>query len=719
MTLPEDPRKRRFNLPPPSPRGREDTRHRLHRMVRGHEERERPFDPEQAPTWRGSARDLVANPVAAGFRGPVELFGYDEVERRWTSCKRWPNLAAAQQEIRDLVRSGWDSDTKFLIEPIGADPNNPGAAPQLRLNPGGFRAALRELVEHYKDKLRDDRPVDEITDDLERAFEDEETFDAMKQASDLLEGFGVESLGPVDMNDGPPYEYINFGDTYDPTIMYSRDKNKVFVAMGGWGDVWSEEGEPDMILEGWESWLGSEFQSAVESELEGDDAALERAADIFDNAETGIELLQRAMSLAQERGGMRAYPEIVQESDGITVTHLDRVVPEAATMIRDGWRPGQNERTFRTDTTRNPNHPKGGSASRIELRTMEDQLRQAGYDPGEAERLQAEGMGPDELDQRLTERGGLERTHRVARLKRWTTSYKAPGGAWETGDGDVYEGKRGKADAEEDVAAFMEQSRDPSDQFYGYEWAVVPWGHEQNPSEPGANVTPTEMAALIRARLRLGDRVVRLDPHDDTRQLFINYFNLPDATVREKRGGGAEVENNRIMITVLTPGTHGYYEKPVAAGTVRVKSDVNTVRFGSGEAYGQRERDAAKVLRGKTGTPERVAKYIADYLNEIAKTVPPKLTHHNNPHRALTRGMVLDAARIVGPTWGRKAWLSDVAAELGTTVHEIGPDLLRMHRAGDIELARCDLVQAAPAGKVAASELRGQPVGEYHLIVVP
>ena len=40
----------------------------------------------------------------------------------------------------------------------------------------------------------------------------------LEAADELLEGFGVECAGEVDMRDGPPLEYVNMGDSYDLTL---------------------------------------------------------------------------------------------------------------------------------------------------------------------------------------------------------------------------------------------------------------------------------------------------------------------------------------------------------------------------------------------------------------------------------------------------------------------------------------------------------------------
>jgi len=50
-----------------------------------------------------------------------------------------------------------------------------------------------------------------------------------------------------------------------------------------------------------------------------------------------------------------------------------------------------------------------------ELHEMREMLRRHGYPPAAADSLHAEGMGPFELETRLREKGGLERTHGVTR----------------------------------------------------------------------------------------------------------------------------------------------------------------------------------------------------------------------------------------------------------------------------------------------------------------
>lgn len=58
---------------------------------------------------------------------------------------------------------------------------------------------------------------------------------ALGAINDLLDMNGVESLGPVDMYEGPPFMYLNAGDPYRATMIYDRDRDLLFV--GNWGDI--------------------------------------------------------------------------------------------------------------------------------------------------------------------------------------------------------------------------------------------------------------------------------------------------------------------------------------------------------------------------------------------------------------------------------------------------------------------------------------------------
>lgn len=54
----------------------------------------------------------------------------------------------------------------------------------------------------------------------------------------ILKGFGVECFGQKRSGDfAPDYEYINLGDTYTTTLIYSRRNDADNLYIGSWGDT--------------------------------------------------------------------------------------------------------------------------------------------------------------------------------------------------------------------------------------------------------------------------------------------------------------------------------------------------------------------------------------------------------------------------------------------------------------------------------------------------
>jgi hypothetical protein len=90
--------------------------------------------------------------------------------------------------------------------------------------------------------------------------------------------------------------------------------------------------------------------------------------------------------------------------------------------------------------------------------------------------------------------------------------------------------------------------------------------------------------------------------------IFFNFYNLPKDVV----AGGAEAQNNRMMFEVS--GFDRKDKQAPAPGKVKVEMSVSAL---------PREHK----LRAKSGTPEIIAKYLADFINKVAKEVPPNFTH--------------------------------------------------------------------------------------------
>jgi hypothetical protein len=90
----------------------------------------------------------------------------------------------------------------------------------------------------------------------------------------------------------------------------------------------------------------------------------------------------------------------------------------------------------------------------------------------------------------------------------------------------------------------------------------------------------------------------------------VTLINLPFRRHKENRGGGAESMNNRMLFMV-----DGFSSDPQAnADKVIVHQlvcDVNN----------------ARPLRKKTAIPEKIASYLAKFINQVVEDFPPNLTH--------------------------------------------------------------------------------------------
>lgn len=651
MTLPQRPERPRH--PPPAPPKRHSSRDRVRHMVKRHEA----FDPERPPTWRGSSRDLVANPPVDGPYRLETLEG-----GRWRSVGVYASLCDVNAEIQD------EPGARYQLIPVQEEMI---ANRRFQLNPGGFKADLAELVHDYYGKLRTDLTEEEVVAELERLFREEDTDDAMRSADELLEGHGVEALGPVNARDGAPYLYINFGDPYDATIMYSRDDNKVFVAKGGWGDVWQDEGEPNAQDEAWESYISSEFRRDVSRELEDEDTP-EELASAFDDlsGEEERELFGKALYEAQNApGNSRKYPEWVESSEGYSLMHLDVVVDKAAELMRGGWRPGLQENgrrrktVFRVRGTADSHEDRSmllGRSHRtlsVDVPSLEDAMTAAekfmrGQSPvGRDAKVWIEESRPDGS---FTVRGKW-----TAEGRQWRrdTLYTNPSVRRRGQDLDfhhdettgvlagAYRGRRNDFEGYKTHTVFCDSEgrqigvacRQPLDNMADTfsasdeEKALPPtcptclrtWQrlHGGGSMQRNGDSPTDEFIERLKSELHIGDRQVRfsvggkLGGASDSPTLFINYINLP-ADVGSA-GGGAEAENNRMMFSVSWgPRRQGPYasDKPIPEGQVRIEQSVSAL---------PREYR----LRAKTGRVVNIAIYLANFLNKVASEVPPKFTH--------------------------------------------------------------------------------------------
>jgi hypothetical protein len=125
-----------------------------------------------------------------------------------------------------------------------------------------------------------------------------------------------------------------------------------------------------------------------------------------------------------------------------------------------------------------------------------------------------------------------------------------------------------------------------------------------------------EFIKMVESHLNLDGRQIYFDNLNnlggaryDT--VYVNFINLPKGVGGS--GGGAEAENNRMRFSIEGFGKETPHS-PSPTGKVKIEHRTSAM---------PREYR----LRGKTGTPAQVAKYLTDFLNKVVKEVEPKLTH--------------------------------------------------------------------------------------------
>lgn len=175
--LPTMPRSRLdVHRRPSSPR-RAAALERIRTMAEEHEERERPFDPERAPTWHGSSRELVVNPQRGRreilLPGDLELIIDDDgTARVWTDDDdqfRFGSYAVgellAEKGYRFAPKSewvevdyGWERELRPKSTP-NAQRRNGSEVTQVYINPyvdssKGFYASSKKQYLEGVEKLQ-------------------------------------------------------------------------------------------------------------------------------------------------------------------------------------------------------------------------------------------------------------------------------------------------------------------------------------------------------------------------------------------------------------------------------------------------------------------------------------------------------------------------------------------------------------------------------------
>ena len=152
------------------------------------------------------------------------------------------------------------------------------------------------------------------------------------------------------------------------------------------------------------------------------------------------------------------------------------------------------------------------------------------------------------------------------------------------------------------------------------EYDVVKGGGRAREPAASSGMSADDFVALLRS-LAPSDRqtTARFQPSIaglpvSRGSVYVNFVNLPPGGGHG--GGGAEAENNRASFWV-----EGFAHDPaVPAAKVKVDQSVNTFH----RAW---QGAPAVPFRAKSGSPDAVARYLADYLKKIVAAVPPRFTH--------------------------------------------------------------------------------------------
>lgn len=135
-----------------------------------------------------------------------------------------------------------------------------------------------------------------------------------------------------------------------------------------------------------------------------------------------------------------------------------------------------------------------------------------------------------------------------------------------------------------------------------------------------APMTAHDFVEALRGHLQVGDRQVHITVQPGygfkrDESVYVNFINLPEGI--GGAAGGAEAENNRASFWVR--GWPGVGEP---SSKVRVENP-NSALYGAGAP----SRETRVSMRAKSGSPAAVARYLADFLNRVARDVPPRFTH--------------------------------------------------------------------------------------------
>lgn len=219
-----------------------------------------------------------------------------------------------------------------------------GSRRDLVVNPGQFHKDLEELIiKRWGRTLHDPELALKET---KRILKGGRPDRVMKELDELLDTHGVEYVPGIKEE----IAYLNTGDTYEPTIMYSSGDNKYFVS--DWGSL-VEASEPGQFDDAWDNWIRGEVERCIRRDIDHDidltgSEKEDLAAELDDFDDEELKKTFRA-SVNDVKGA-----EISHESDGsVFVSRMREACSETADRVITKLR-GQAAKRSRAPNAKKP-----------------------------------------------------------------------------------------------------------------------------------------------------------------------------------------------------------------------------------------------------------------------------------------------------------------------------------------------------------------------------
>jgi hypothetical protein len=133
---------------------------------------------------------------------------------------------------------------------------------------------------------------------------------------------------------------------------------------------------------------------------------------------------------------------------------------------------------------------------------------------------------------------------------------------------------------------------------------------EEAKNTPGA-LSRAQFIERLQSKVKMNGRVLNVSPdRGDYSDLFVNLYNASEADAH-----GADAENNRQAFVI-----EGFDRKDQDQAVVKVKVSLRLNHIG-GDRAGREKSN----MRAKTGTPAKIADYLAEHISRIVSEFEPRI----------------------------------------------------------------------------------------------